>query len=203
MKTISPTKPASTRDRLLDAAMGLMLEKGYSATGVDDVCRAAKVTKGSFFHYFKTKEDLGKAVLDRFYQVMQAKAAQSPHFKKDDPLERVIGWMDFASDQSRDPQSLRGCLLGTFCQELCQTHEAIRKECELKFGDWTGNLRRELDQAVDRHKPQAPIDTAGLAGHMVACLQGAIILAKAKRDGRPIRDAMGHCKAYVRSLFGR
>jgi TetR/AcrR family transcriptional repressor of nem operon len=183
--------------------MELMLENGYSATGVDNVCRAAKVTKGSFFHYFKTKEDLGKAVLDRFYRGMQAMAAQSPHFKKDDPLERVLGWMDFASDGSRDPRTLKGCLLGTFSQELSQTHEAIRKECDSKFCEWTGSIRKDLDDAVARHKPKTPIDTAGLASHLVASLEGAIILAKAKGDGKPIRETMQHCKAYVSSLFGR
>lgn len=183
--------------------MMLMLGKGYSATGVDDVCRAARVTKGSFFHYFKTKEDLGKAVLDRFYKVMQARAAESPHFKKEDPLDRVLGWMDFAIEQSRHPEMLKGCLLGTFSQELAQTHKAIQKECDLRFCDWTGHIRKDLDEAVERHKPRGPIDTATLASHLVACLEGAIILAKAKGDGRPIRDTLEHCRAYVSSLFGR
>jgi TetR/AcrR family transcriptional repressor of nem operon len=201
MKTTTKMK-AATRDRLLDAAMDLMLENGYSATGVDDVCRAAKVTKGSFFHYFNTKEEFGKAVLDRFYRGMQAIAAQSPHFRRDDPLERVLGWMEFVSDHSRDPRAAKGCLLGTFAQELSQTHESIRKECELKFGEWLGGLRKDLDDAVAKHRPKAQIDTASLAAHLVASLEGAILMAKAKRDGQPIRDTMLHCQAYVRSLFG-
>ena len=203
MKTSAGTKAAPTREKLLDSALELMLENGYSATGVDDVCRAAKVTKGSFFHYFKTKEDLGKAVLDRFYRGMQAFAAQSPHFKKDDPLERVLGWIDFTIEHSHDPRVAKGCLLGTFSQELAQTHEAIRKECDAKFGEWTGSLRRDLDDAVVKHRPKGPIDTASLAAYLIAALEGAIILAKAKRDGKPVRETMQHCKAYVASLFGR
>jgi TetR/AcrR family transcriptional repressor of nem operon len=203
MKTIAQTKTSPTRDKLLDAALGLMLENGFSATGVEDVCRAAKVTKGSFFHYFKTKEDLGKSVLDRFYRTMQAVASQSPHFQKKDPLERVLGWMDFASERSRDPMATKGCLLGTFAQELAQTHEGIRKECELKFCEWSGNIKKDLDAAVALHRPKAPIDTSSLAGHLVASLEGAIVLSKARGDGRPIRETMQHLKAYVSSLFGR
>jgi TetR/AcrR family transcriptional repressor of lmrAB and yxaGH operons len=93
--------------------------------------------------------------------------------------------------------------LGTFAQELAQTHEAIRKECHLKFCEWTGKIKDDLDQAVALHRPKGTIDTASLADHLVASLEGAIILAKTRGDGRPIRETMRHCKAYVRSLFGR
>ena len=203
MKTSAEKKTTPTREKLLDAALGLMLENGYSATGVDDVCRAAKVTKGSFFHYFKTKEDLGKSVLDHFYRAMQSISAQSPHLKKEDPLERILGWMDFVSERSREPRVMKGCLLGTFAQELAQTHESIRKECDAKFSEWTGRIRKDLDDAIALHPPRVPVETRSLAEHLVASLEGAIILAKARGDGRPIRETMDHLRAYVRSLFGK
>jgi TetR/AcrR family transcriptional repressor of nem operon len=203
MKTTTQKKATPTREKLLEAALGLMLENGYSATGVDDVCRAAKVTKGSFFHYFKTKEELGKSVLDHFWRMMQAGAAQSPHLQKEDPLERVLGWMDLVSERSREARTMKGCLLGTFAQELAQTHESIRKECDAKFCEWTGRLQKDLDDAVALHRPKGPIETASLADHLVASLEGAIILAKTRGDGRPIRETMDHLRAYVRSLFGR
>jgi TetR/AcrR family transcriptional repressor of nem operon len=203
MKTADKTKPAPTRDKLLDAALGLMLDRGFAATGVEDVCRVAKVTKGSFFHYFKTKEDLGKAVLDRFWLGMQDVAGKSPHLRKEDPLERVLGWMEFVSEHSRQPQTLKGCLLGTFAQELARTHESMRQECDFKFSEWTGRIRQDLDLAVARHRPGASLNTSSLADHLVAALEGAIILAKARGNGRPIRETMEHCKSYVKSLFGK
>ncbi|MBI4490372.1 MAG: TetR/AcrR family transcriptional regulator, partial [Deltaproteobacteria bacterium] len=82
---------SSTQERLLDASQQLMLAKGFVATTVDEICEAAGVTKGSFFHYFKSKEDLGKSVLDRFCHVRLKLMQGSPSQKKKDPLERVYG----------------------------------------------------------------------------------------------------------------
>mgnify|MGYP003395515101 CR=1 FL=1 len=85
-----------TREKLLDSAQQLMLAKGFVATTVDEICDAAGVTKGSFFHYFKSKEDLGKVVLERFCQVRLQLMQGSPSQKKKDPLERIYGLVDFA-----------------------------------------------------------------------------------------------------------
>src|SRR6516162_5022333 len=77
-----------TKQKLLDAALELMLAKGYTATSVDDVCTAAGLTKGSFFHYFESKEDLGKAVAERFYAGMHASLQSAPFLQEPDPLDR-------------------------------------------------------------------------------------------------------------------
>ena len=66
MRTAQTHSP--TKEKLLEAAQQLMLAKGFPATTVDEICEAAGFTKGSFFHYFESKEHLGKEVLDRFYQ---------------------------------------------------------------------------------------------------------------------------------------
>jgi TetR/AcrR family transcriptional repressor of nem operon len=203
MRTAAQPETSVTRRKLLRAALDLMLRNGFSATGVEDVCRKAAVTKGSFFHYFKSKEELGRAVLDLFVQERRAAAMKSPYFRKEDPLDRVLAWADFATAQSRDPRVLRGCLLGTFSQELAVTHEGIQKACQAKFEGWAESIQKDLDLAVEIHKPSGPIDTKSLAEHLVAVLEGSIILAKAKKDGKPIRESLGHFKRYVKGLFGR
>src|SRR5262245_66686816 len=115
-----------TREKLLDAALGLMLAEGYTATSVDEVCQAAGVTKGSFFHYFEGKEHLGKLLAERFAASAQLRFRSASFHHKKDPLDRVFGRVDFFIGLSRDPQASRGCLLGTFVQELSATHPAIR-----------------------------------------------------------------------------
>jgi TetR/AcrR family transcriptional repressor of nem operon len=161
------------------------------------------VTKGSFFHYFKSKEAIGQAVLDRFVQERRAAAQNSPHFRKEDPLDRVLGWMDFGIAESRNPETLRGCLLGTFSQELSLTHELIRRECQAKLGEWSKAIQSDLDLAVALHRPAAPIDTKSLADHCVAVFEGSILLSKARKDPRPLRESLGHLKGYIQGLFGR
>ena len=89
MKTTS--NDSSTRDRLLDAAQALMLSKGYTATSVEEICTAAGLTKGSFFHYFEGKEHLGRAVAERFSASMRQVFESAPYHQEKEPLDRVYG----------------------------------------------------------------------------------------------------------------
>jgi TetR/AcrR family transcriptional regulator, transcriptional repressor for nem operon len=192
-----------TREKLLDAAVGLMMDRGYEATGVEDICKAARVTKGSFFHYFDSKEALGKAAVERFYDIMKGKFAAAPQLKKEDPLDRLLAWTDVAASMTKDPLAQKGCLIGTFTQEISATHDVLRRACESCFADSTGFLKSELDAAVALHRPKEKIDTRSVADYMIATAQGALILAKARREGRAVVEAMGHLKRYLSGLFGR
>src|SRR5215475_2270957 len=90
-----------TKQKLLDAAQELMLAKGYTATSVDEVCEAAGLTKGSFFHYFEGKEHLGKSVAERFFAAKKEFFLSAPFRQQKDPLDRVFGHVDFLIEFSR------------------------------------------------------------------------------------------------------
>ncbi len=190
-----------TQERLLDAAQQLMLAKGFVATTVDEICEAAGVTKGSFFHYFKSKEDLGKVVLERFCQVRLQLMQESPSQKKKDPLERVYGWVDFAIEMSKSPMAKNGCLLGNFAQELSDTHPAMRSLCAQRFTEWAVLLKQELDEAKVKHLPKSRLDTESLAEHFIAIIEGALIIAKAKQDMGIVEKSLRHFRRYLESLF--
>ena len=85
----------SARDKLLAAALGEIRAKGYAATTVDDLCAAAGVTKGAFFHHFKSKEELAVAAADYWSQMTGALFAAAPYHAHADPLDRVLGYIDF------------------------------------------------------------------------------------------------------------
>lgn len=180
-----------------------MLAKGFVATTVDEICQTAGVTKGSFFHYFKSKEDLGKAALDRFCRSQLEMLGRSPAVKKSDPLERLYGWVDAAVEASKSPMAQKGCLLGNFAQELSDTHPKFRSQCAQRFADWTDLLKKELDEAKAKHLPRTRLDTQGLAEHFIAIIQGSLILGKAKQDMKVLGKNLLHFKRYLRALFGR
>lgn len=192
-----------TKERLLEAAQELMLAQGFVATTVDEICAASGLTKGSFFHYFKSKEDLGQAVLDRFCGARLAVLQQGPFSKKRDPLDRVYGWIDFAIEMSKSPLAEKGCLLGNFAQELSDTHPAIRSQCAQRFADWAKLLKQDLDEAKANYLPKSKLDTQGLAEHFIAVLEGALILGKARQDMGVVGKSLRHFKRYLESLFGR
>ncbi len=178
-----------------------MLAKGFVATTVDEICSAAGLTKGSFFHYFKTKEDLAKATLDRFFRAQLETVGRGAFRKSHDPLTRLHGLIDSVIEFSKQPEGRKGCLLGTFAQEISDTHPGLRLQCAQRFSEWTEFLKTELDAAKAVHLPRARLDTRGVAEHFIAVLQGALILAKAKQDFTMVEKNLTHFKRYLSSVF--
>src|SRR5215471_2459061 len=106
------TELPETKRKLLDAGIASMRVRGFNATTVDDICEAAGVTKGGFFHYFKSKEDLAAAAVMRFDDVRAKESADAPFRRLADPLERVYGRLDFAKEAwGGNKGSSKGCLV--------------------------------------------------------------------------------------------
>ena len=196
-----PQTSSRAREKLLDAAQRLMLVKGYPATTIDEICAAAKLTKGSFFHYFESKEDLGKALLDRYASSGQRMEWNALRINNRDPLERVYGYLDISARLYQRPHGRIGCLLGNFAQELSDTHPEIRSLCAERFDEWTEMLKRTLDEAKIKYRPRAPLDTQSLAEHFIAVLEGSLILGKAHRDMGIVRTNLRHFKQYLKMIF--
>ena len=197
-KADSPTK-----EKLLDAAQEVMLAKGFTATSVDEVCETAGLTKGSFFHYFESKEHLGRVLAERFYTAGQQRFESAPFRQLRDPVDRVMGFLDHLLEMTRASTAFRGCLLGTFVQELSQTHPGIRSVCATGFEALARFLKQDLEAAKASHAPDAGWDPQSLAEHMIAVVQGAILLAKAKQDRKVVEQSLGHLKEYLKCVFGQ
>ncbi len=193
------TEP-STKARLLDAAQVLMLAKGFTATTVDEICEKADLTKGSFFHYFESKEELGRKLLERFCAA-NAQKTQGCCGAERDPLKRVYNYIDGLIELSHDPVMARGCLLGTFAQELSDTHPKIRQVCDNAFGAWAKQFGDELAQAKAAYAPRATFDPRSVAEHLIAVLEGSLIVGKARQDRKTLGRSLGHFKTYLKSLF--
>lgn len=194
-------KDISTREKLLGAAVDLMIAKGYSATAIDEICSKAEVTKGSFFHYFKNKEDLGRAVIELFSEMKNKAIKEAVTDKLSDPLERIYGYIDFAIEMSKQPD-MRGCLVGTLAQELSQTHPELRDLCAKSFDGFTHQVCEELVRAKAEHPPKVDFDVNGLAEHFLSVIQGALIISKARQERLVFEQSLSHLKNYIKLLFG-
>jgi TetR/AcrR family transcriptional repressor of nem operon len=200
---VSNTRTDSlTKQKLLDAAQELMLAKGYTATSVDEICATAGLTKGSFFHYFEGKEQLGRLAAERFYTSWHQVSQAALFRQKKDPLHRVFGFVDFFIEMSRAP-AWKGCLLGTFIQELSESHPQIRAVCAARLDELADSFRQDLEEAKAKYAPRARWNPRSLAEHLIAVAQGAIILAKAKQDRKAFEESLGHFKEYLKRLFER
>src|SRR3989338_3595698 len=123
----STKETSSTKEQLLQTAMELMLAKGFTAVTVDEICEKTGVTKGGFFHYFESKEDLGKAVLEYYWQSQVQMVQEMPFHSIKDPLKRLHGFLDSFADRARDPQITKSCLIGNFsCSLICSNRFSMK-----------------------------------------------------------------------------
>ena len=174
------------RRKLLDAALSIIRTKGYSATSVDELCAAASVTKGAFFHHFETKEALGVAAADQ--QLV-------------DPLDRVLGYLEFRKAILRGELPEFTCLVGTMVQETFETSPPIREACNRSIAGHAAVLEADIAAAVRLHGIKPEWTAKSLALYTQAVLQGAFILAKAGRNRTVAADCIDHMLRYVKSLF--
>jgi TetR/AcrR family transcriptional repressor of nem operon len=190
-----------TRAKLLDAAFDLFRARGYSATSVDDLCAAAGVTKGAFFHHFASKEALAVAAADHWSETTAKLFAAAPYHAHADPLERVLGYIDFRKGLLRGALPEYTCLVGTLVQETYDSHPAIRAAAERAISGHAAKVGEDIEEAMRRYRVKADWTAQSLALHTQAVLQGAFVLAKAKGGPEIASESIDHLRRYVALLF--
>jgi TetR/AcrR family transcriptional regulator, transcriptional repressor for nem operon len=192
--------PVTARDKLLEAGVKLIRERGYSATSVDDLCRQAGVTKGAFFHHFASKEALGVALADYWSSSTGAFFEGAPYHQHEDPLNRVLGYIDFRLLLIEGAPQEFSCVAGTMVQEAFLSSDAIRAACEASISGNAAKLEADIAAALELHGVIG-VDAPSLALHVQAVLQGGFIVAKARGDAAPARESIAHLKRYFELLF--
>lgn len=194
---------SDARTRLLEAATQAIRARGYAATSVDDICRTVGVTKGAFFHHFKSKEELAVAAAAHFAAMAEELFAAQPYRQLSDPLDRLLGYVDFRGAIIEGPIPEFTCLLGTMVQEAYGTHPAIRQACDTYIGIHAVEVAKDIAAAKALYAPNATWSAESLAFHTQAVLQGAYVLAKAKNGNAIAQDCVAHLRRYLELLFHR
>src|SRR5438093_4123158 len=130
-------KGAATRDQILDAASRLMHLQGYHGTSLDDVLRESGVGKGNFYYYFKSKEDLGYAIIERLVHAFVDRILE-PAFADDsaDPVAQIHTFLDRLLENQRRRNCVGGCPMGNLASELSDVHEGFRQRLAGIFLRW-------------------------------------------------------------------
>jgi TetR/AcrR family transcriptional regulator, transcriptional repressor for nem operon len=197
-----PKRPGpGAREKLLDASFALFREKGYSATSVDELCAKAGVTKGAFFHHFQNKDALAVAAANRWSEISGAFFQSAPSHKHRDPLDRVLGFLDFRKAHLKGEIAEFTCLAGTMVQEVYGTHAEIREACEASISGQAAMVEADIAEAMTLYGVRAKWSAQSLALHMQAVLQGAFILAKATGGPDVAAASIDHLRRYIELLF--
>lgn len=191
----------TAREKLLKVALNVVREKGYSATSVDELCAAAGVTKGAFFHHFKSKEELAVEAANFWSRWTGEFFEHAPYHKHADPLDRVLGYVDFRKEilQGKTPEFT--CFVGTMVQEMYNTSPQIRAACEESIFGHAEKIAKDIDEAIKLHGPEVNFTGGSLALHIQAVIQGAFILAKASENAAVAAESLTHLRRYIELIF--
>jgi TetR/AcrR family transcriptional repressor of nem operon len=192
-----------SKTRLLDATLKVVRAKGYTATRVEDVCAEAGLTKGSFFHHFKSKEDLALAAAAHWQARTTEFFASAPYHEPSDPLNRLTAYIEFRKSILTGELPEFTCFVGTIIQEAYHTHPEISAACEKSISGHTQTLEADIAAAMRRYGVRGTWTAASLALHIQAVIQGGFILAKAKGDATVAAESLNHLRRYIELLFGR
>jgi len=198
-----PAAPLPAKTRLLDAALHTIRQKGYAATTVDDICHVAGVTKGSFFHHFKSKDELALAAIAYWERVTGEVFLAAPYQQAADPLDRLLGYLDFRAAILSGSLADYTCLLGTLVQETYETHPQLRIACQRALDSHIETLTRIAAEAKARYAPKATWTAESLAAYIQAVLQGSFIFVKARQGTETAHANLDHLRRYLVLLFAR
>lgn len=175
-----------TRERLVRSGIALLTEKGFATTGIDEVLKRVGVPKGSFYHYFSSKDEFGRAVVEGYAQYFGRKLDRWLLDETQPPLQRL---RHFVADGTAGVERFdyrRGCLIGNLSQELAATHDEFRELLEGVFRSWQWRVQRCLEQARDGGEIATTANCEQLAAYFWIGWEGAILRAKLVRNSAPM-----------------
>ena len=192
----------NSKTKMLDAALKVIRAKGYTAATLDDICAAAGVTKGSYFHHFKSKEEMALMAVRHWNTMTGGLFATAAYQQLADPRDRVLAYINLRADILQGELPDYTCLLGTMVQELYETNPRIRDACNAGIRGHAATVAADIAQAKALYVPDADWDPMVAALYTQATIQGAFILAKAQGGPQIAEQCIHLLRRHVASLLG-
>src|SRR5262245_57560476 len=188
----------TTREAIVASATALMGVHGYRNTSLDDVLRESGVGKGNFYHYFRSKEELGYAILDEFIQAFLDRTLR-PCFAEGGarPLDQIRCFLDRVKEAQRERNCIGGCPLGNLAAELSDLHEGFRSRLDGVFSTWRERLTMALREAQEGGAVRADCEPEAVAHFLVAALEGAMLMTKLTKDIGVMEQCVREMKRYL------
>lgn len=191
--------PKTTRERLVETARLLFLCKGYEATSIAGILHEAGVNSGSLYYFFKTKEELLLAVLDRYVELLHPCVMDPVFTRVADPIERVFAVLDGYRQMLLTTDCRQGCPIGNLALEMSEKSDAVREKVALNFTNWRKAIRGCLIDAGERLP--ADINRDKLAAFVLTVMEGAVMLARAHRSLEPYDASLAMLREYFDRLL--
>ncbi|MEC4768308.1 TetR family transcriptional regulator C-terminal domain-containing protein [Halomonas sp. CUBES01] len=181
-------KNTATREKLIETGAELIGQHGYNATGINAVLKTCGVPKGSFYHYFSSKEEFGLAVIDQFAAAYDAQLAELLEDTMTPPLERLRRYFAAGREHMHSCNHATGCLIGNLGQELSGQSDTFRDALDRVFQRWEHRLVGCLKGAQEAGELSAALPADTLASFILSGWEGAILRAKTLKSVVPMEQ---------------
>lgn len=199
------TKGQETKERILEAAQTLILEKGYAGMAIDDLLKQTGLTKGAFFHHFRNKADLAKSVVERFAEndrVLFAGFSERADRLSDDPLERVIIFLRLFNEYLDGfGKPFPGCIFASYTHESHHFGDDVKEYIAQSLDAWGVQFEEKLEALIQARPPKEDVTARQLAEMIITTFEGGFIMANAKKDATWTQRQSNEFQRYLRLLF--
>ena len=193
-----PLKRSSSQERIIEAAVWLFYANGYSATGVAEILKKAKVNSGSFYFFFKSKEELLMAVLDWYLENLEPILIRPVYEATDDPIERVFALLDGYRQKILMTEFDFTCPIGRLALEIDPARTQVHAKIAANFRGWTEAVHRCLEDAGER-LPRGT-DTEALAKFVLTVMEGGVMQSRSHKSIVPFDASVEQLRQYFRYL---
>lgn len=196
---------ANSRDRILECAETIILQKGFAATSIEDILGKAAITKGGFFYHFEGKNELAKALIDRYLE-HDDKIFSDLFAKADglteDPLHQLLIFLKLLAEMMGQMEDTHpGCLVASFTYESQQFSDEVRDQVKVGLLRWRKLISERLEQILEKYRPHEVISTEVLADMFSSVIEGGIIVSRALQDKQALVGQILAYRSYLRLLF--
>jgi TetR/AcrR family transcriptional repressor of nem operon len=178
----------NTRDRIIETGAEIVHRKGFNHTGIQEILNAAGVPKGSFYNYFKSKEDFGLQIIDYFSAHFQQIAKKTLEDNRISPLSRIYAFLTAFMQHFESQNYAGGCAIGNLAQEMGDLSPAFRKKLSEAMDMMVDAYSRVLAAAQIDGKIKKSLNIRDTASFIIASWHGAIIQMKLTRSLNPLKN---------------
>lgn len=196
----------SSRERILDTAESIVLERGYAGTTIEDIIQNAAITKGGFFYHFRGKAELARALIDRYIQLdtdIFKSFSERADSLSEDPLQQTLIFLNLFTEMVAGMTEVHpGCLAAAFTYESQQFDDAIRQRIKEGMLEWREVMLQRLERIHQQYQPRLETSPEALADMFTACVEGGIILAMAYGNNQALIEQTQNFRSHLRLLYG-
>jgi len=189
-----------TRERILQAAIDLFLEKGYTASGMAEILDRANANSGSFYHFFQNKEDLLAAVLDRYAELLHPVLLDPIWKATRDPIERIFGLLGKYRELIIASKFSYGCPIGKLALEIDPAQATIHRKIAANFSAWKAAVEQCLSDAQTEGRLPRTVDSKRLACLVLSVMEGGVMQSRSYGHVQPFDSSVAELRQYFAVL---